>query len=105
VGVAVLEGLIKPGYPLIRGDGKRVGTIMQIQDKGKNIPEARKGMEVAISIEGNIMVGRQVREGDELYVDVPEEHAITLMTQFKDHLTEEEIALLKEILRIKRSSK
>jgi translation initiation factor 5B len=105
VGVAVLEGLIKPGYPLIRGDGKRVGTIMQIQDKGKNIPEARKGMEVAISIEGNIMVGRQVREGDELYVDVPEEHAITLMTQFKDHLTEDEIALLKEILKIRRASK
>ncbi len=25
VGIAVLEGLIKPGYPLIRGDGKRVG--------------------------------------------------------------------------------
>jgi translation initiation factor 5B len=78
---------------------------MQIQDKGKNIPEARKGMEIAISIEGNIIIGRQVKEGDELYVDVPEGHAITLMTQFKDHLTEEEIALLKEILRIKRSSK
>lgn len=98
--------MIKPGYPLIRGgDGRRVGTIMQIQDKGKNIPEARKGMEVAISIEGNIMVGRQIKEGDELYVDVPEEHAITLMTQFKDQLTEDEIALLKEILKIKRSSK
>jgi translation initiation factor 5B len=105
VGVAVLEGLIKPGYPLMRSDGKRIGTIMQIQDKGKAIPEARKGMEVAISIEGNIIIGRQVKEGDELYVDVPEEHAITLMTQFRDHLTEEEIALLKEILRIKRSSK
>ncbi|ADN51579.1 translation initiation factor IF-2 [Vulcanisaeta distributa] len=105
VGIAVLEGVIKPGYPLIRGDGRRVGTIMQIQDKGKNIPEARKGMEVAISIEGNIMVGRQIKEGDELYVDVPEEHAITLMTQFKDQLTEDEIALLKEILKIKRSSK
>ncbi len=90
---------------MIRGDGKRVGTIMQIQDKGKNIQEARKGMEVAISIEGNIMVGRQVKEGDELYVDVPEEHAITLMTQFKDQLTEDEISLLKEILKIKRSSK
>jgi translation initiation factor eaIF-5B len=51
------------------------------------------------------MVGRQVRESDELYVDVPEEHAITLMTQFKDHLTEDEIALLKEILKIRRTSK
>ncbi|BDR92984.1 translation initiation factor IF-2 [Vulcanisaeta souniana] len=105
VGVAVLEGVIKPGYTLMRGDGKKVGTIMQIQDKGKNIQEARKGMEVAISIEGNVMIGRQIKEGDELYIDVPEEHAITLMTQFKDQLTEDEMALLKEILRIKRSSK
>ncbi|MFB6470346.1 MAG: translation initiation factor IF-2 [Vulcanisaeta sp. AZ3] len=105
VGVAVLEGIIKPGYTLIRGDGKRIGTIMQIQDKGKGIPEAKKGMEVAISIEGNIIVGRQVKEGDELYVDVPEDHAITLMTQFKSELTEDEINLLKEILRIKRQAK
>lgn len=105
VGVAVLEGLIKPGYPLMRGDGRKVGTIMQIQDKGKSIPEARKGMEVAISIEGNVMVGRQIKEGDELYVDIPEEHAITLMTQFKDQLTEDEITLLKEILKIKRSKR
>ncbi len=105
VGVSVIEGMIKPGYPLMRGDGKRIGTVMQIQDKGKNIQEARKGMEVAISIEGNLMVGRQIKEGDELYVDVPEEHAITLMTQFKDQLIEDEIALLKEILKIKRSSK
>ncbi|MGC8606408.1 MAG: translation initiation factor IF-2 [Vulcanisaeta sp.] len=105
VGVAVIEGLIKPGYPLMRGDGKRIGTIMQIQDKGKNIQEAKKGMEVAISIEGNLMVGRQIKEGDELYVDVPEEHVITLMTQFKDQLSEDELSLLREILKIRRSSK
>ncbi|WP_069807444.1 translation initiation factor IF-2 [Vulcanisaeta thermophila] len=105
VGISVLEGLIKPGYPLIRGDGRRVGVIMQIQDKGKPVPMARKGMEVAISIEGNVMVGRQVKEGDELYVDVPEEHALALMSQFREYLTEDEINLLKDIIKIKRRSR
>ncbi len=105
VGVAVLEGMIKPGYPLMRADGKRIGTIMQIQEKGKPLPMAKKGMEVAISIQGNIMIGRHVKEGDELYVDVPEEHAMALLMQFREYLSEDEIALLKEILKIKRSTR
>jgi len=102
VGVRVLEGIIKPGYPLVRPDGREVGRIMQIQDKGKPIPYARKGMEVAISIEGRVIVGRHIKEGDELYVNVPDEHAVRLLTEYRQYLSDDEVELLKEFLKLKR---
>ncbi len=102
VGVEVLGGVIKPGYPLMREDGRRIGVIKQIQDKGKPIPEARAGMAVAISIEGRVMVGRHIDEGDVLYTDIPEKHAQLLLTKYRSWLTDDEMTVFKEIIRIKR---
>jgi len=102
VGVSVLGGIIKPGYPLVRPDGRRVGVISQVQDKGRNIGFARKGMEVAISIQGNVMVPRHIKEGDELYVDVPEDHALELLSKYKDYLSEDEIEVLMELRKLRR---
>jgi translation initiation factor 5B len=102
VGVEVLGGVIKPGYPLMREDGKSIGTIHQIQDRGKSIPEARAGMAVAISIRGRVMVGRHIDEGDILYTDIPEKHAILWLTKYKNELSDDEKLVLKEIIKIKR---
>ncbi len=102
VGVEVLGGVIKPGYPLMRDDGRPLGRIMQIQDKGKPVPEARVGQAVAISIKGNIMIGRHVDEGDIMYTDVPDEHARKLLTKYKSELSNDELMVLKEIAEIKR---
>ncbi|BEP18619.1 translation initiation factor IF-2 [Pyrofollis japonicus] len=102
VGVEVLGGIIKPGYPLMREDGKRIGTIMQIQDRGKTVQEARAGMAVAISIKGHVLVGRHIDEGDVLYTDIPERHAILWLTKYKNELSDDEMMVLKEILKIKR---
>lgn len=102
VGVEVLGGIIRPGYPLMREDGRTLGQIMQIQDKGKPIPEARAGMAVAISIRGNIMIGRHVDEGDIMYTDIPDAHAKKLILKFLDDLSDDEKLVLKEIIRIKR---
>ncbi|HIQ10743.1 MAG TPA: translation initiation factor IF-2 [Pyrodictium sp.] len=105
VGVEVLGGVIKPGYPLMREDGKHIGEIMQIQDRGKTIPEARVGMAVAISIRGHIMVGRHVDEGDILYTDIPEQHVNLWLTKYKSELSDDEKMVLKEIINIKRKQK
>lgn len=102
VGVEVLGGVIKPGYPLMREDGRRVGTIHQIQDRGKTVQEARAGMAVAVSIRGHILVGRHVNEGDVLYTDVPERHALLWLTKYKSELSDDEKMVLKEIVKIKR---
>ncbi|NPA86399.1 MAG: translation initiation factor IF-2 [Candidatus Diapherotrites archaeon] len=74
VGVRVLGGVIRPKYPLMREDGKVIGTIRGIQSEGRPLEEAKEGMEVAVAIDGP-MVGRHIDEGDVLYTDVPKEHA------------------------------
>jgi translation initiation factor 5B len=67
LGVEILAGKIVPKVGIIRvEDGEDLGEIQQIQDKGKTIPEADKGMQVAISMDKPI-VGRHVFEKDMLY--------------------------------------
>ena len=102
VGVEVLGGIIKPGYPLMREDGRRIGSIMQIQERGQTLPEARVGQAVAISIKGRVLVGRHIDEGDILYTDIPENHVVTLLTKYKSELSQDETMVLREIVKIKR---
>lgn len=104
VGVKVLAGKIQPKYSLINSSNEKVGSILQIQDKGQNIKEAARDMEVAVSIKGPI-VGRHIKEGDILYVDVPESHVRILLTKFKNDLTIDEIETLQELIEIKRKEK
>ena len=101
-GVEILAGRIKPRLVLVRAeDGKEVGEIQQIQEKGEALPEAGAGMQVAISMDKPV-VGRHVFEKDVLYVKVPEEHAKLLLSEFVDKLTVEEQEALKEYVEIMR---
>ena len=100
VGIKVLEGILKPGTPLMREDGKNVGHVMQIQDRGQVLKEARKGLEVAISIRGDVIIGRHVKEGDILYSDIPFEH-IERLREYAESLPPEDLTLLDEIEKIK----
>jgi translation initiation factor 5B len=95
-GVEILAGRIVPKVGLIRAeDGSEVGDIQQIQEKGKALSLADKGMQVAISMDEPIF-GRHVFENDVLYVKVPETDAKLLQTSFADKLTDEEQEALKE---------
>jgi len=104
VGIEVLGGILKPKQPLMKEDGRRIGEIIQIQDKKKSIDRATKGMNVAISIKGNIIVGRQIDEGEVLYTDVPAEDLEILVTKFKDLVSEDMKEVIKEIIKIKRKN-
>ncbi|QGR18832.1 translation initiation factor IF-2 [Stygiolobus azoricus] len=104
VGVEVLGGIIKPKSSLIKKDGRKVGEIQQIQDNKKTVEKATKGMEVAVSIKGNVMVGRQIEEGDVLYTDVPKEDLEILLTKYKDIITDDMKEVIKEIINIKKIS-
>ncbi|MFW9985301.1 MAG: translation initiation factor IF-2 [Candidatus Odinarchaeota archaeon] len=101
VGVRVLAGRVRAKSTLITPENKKIGTIQQIQDKGETIREARIGAEIAVSIRG-ATVGRQIDEGDILYVDLPEGMVIRLSQDFKDNLTSDELELLTEFLELKR---
>ncbi len=102
VGVKIEAGVIKPGYPLMDEQGRPLGRIMAIRDRDRSLSEARLGMEVAISIQGRILIGRHVDEGDIMYTNVPAEHAKQLVTEFRDLVGKDELNVLKEIAEIKR---
>ncbi len=99
VGVEVLAGQIRAKYQLIKMDGTDLGDVSQIQDKGETIPEARAGMQVAISLEKPV-VGRHIDEKDTLYVKIPEAHAKLLRTKFLERLTIDEQEVLNEYVRL-----
>jgi len=101
VGVEVLAGRIKPKHVLVKENGRNVGEIMQIQDRGKAVSEANVGLQVAVSL-SKAIVGRHIHEGEVFYVRVPEAHAKVLLTKFQDRLTAEEIGALNEFIEIMR---
>jgi translation initiation factor 5B len=101
VGVRILGGSVRSQVSLIREDGAVVGTVKGIQERNENISSARMGKEVAVSIDGPT-VGRQIHEGDLLYVNIPERHTRILELELKSRLTDDELETLEKFLEIKR---
>jgi translation initiation factor 5B len=101
-GVEILAGSIKPKYALIRAeDGEEIGEIQQIQDQGKALPYAEKGMQIAVSMEKPIF-GRHIFEKDVLYVKVPEQDVKALQATFTERLTAEEQEALNDYVNVMR---
>ena len=103
VGVEVLGGVLKNHTQLIRDDGVEVGQIKQLEIQGEPVKEARKNSKLAVSIEGPT-VGRQINEGDVLYVSMNENNYKGLK-KFLDLMDDSEREVLEEIVIIKRRDK
>jgi translation initiation factor 5B len=101
VGVQVVGGVVRTQTNLMREDGANVGAIKGIQAHNENVGSATVGQEVAISIDGPT-VGRQIHEGDILYVNIPEKHARIVEMELKPKLSEDEREVLEKFLEIKR---
>ena len=97
-GIRVLAGRIRPGMPLMRDDGKRIGRVRSVRSGEEVVTEAIAGKEVAIAVDG-ITVGRQVKGGDVLLVELSEEDARTLRDA---ELNPDEREVLEQIATIKR---
>ena len=100
-GIEVLGGSVRKGSGLLGETGLRVGTVESMQDKGENLPSISKGQKVAMAIKDGVF-GRNLEEGDELYVDIPENHYKILETEMKSDLSEDEIDILQKTVDIKR---
>ncbi len=97
VGVEIISGTLTPDCRILRMDGRIVGRIKEIQKDGKTIKYAKKGDQVAIGIE-NVIIGRQLNEGDVVYSFIPAED----MTRINiEELREDEVETLREIKGIK----
>jgi translation initiation factor 5B len=79
------------------GSFTRVGQLKSIQDEGEDVDEARSGERVAVSIDGPT-VGRQIEEGDELWVDLPEKHAKVLEQELLEDIPADEREALHQFL-------
>ncbi len=102
-GVEVIAGKLRPKVRLMDSKGKELGTVEQIQDKGKSLQEANSGEKVAISVEGPTL-GRQVKENDLIYT-LPRSHDVKLIrAKYLDSLSPEEVGVLDEIVRLKSES-
>jgi translation initiation factor 5B len=100
VGIRVLAGTVRPGVRLMRPDGSEVGVLRGLQDDNRSLDHADASQEVAAAIEGAI-VGRNLMEGDLLYVALPESAARALKNA---PLPAAERAVLDEVLKIRRAS-
>jgi translation initiation factor 5B len=98
VGVKVLGGTLRPGVRLMKVDGTEVGTLKSLQKDGESVPQAEEAAELAASIDGAV-VGRNLREGDQLLVAIPESAARALRQQ---ELTPREAEILEEVARLHR---
>ncbi len=95
VGVRVNEGRLRDGWKVMNKEGKVVGEIRGMQHEGKAVKEAKKGDEIAVSIDG-ANVGRNLFEGDKLYCCIPASQYCSLM-KYSSEFTEEEKELLNDI--------
>ena len=94
-GVQILEGRVKKGYRLMNSSGQFVGEIRGIQHEKKDVDEATKGMQVAVSCD-KITYGKDVNENEVLYVHMLEEEQKKWDKQM-DLLDNDEKQLLEEI--------
>ncbi len=98
VGVEILAGTITPGYRLMRDDGKVVGKIREIQKANEQVKSAKKGEQVAVSID-DVVIGRNLNEEDTVYSFVSDED---MQRIDKEELSSEELQILKEIIEVKK---
>ncbi|WP_094228182.1 translation initiation factor IF-2 [Methanolobus psychrotolerans] len=101
VGVKIIGGVVKTNVEVVNTNGEVVGKVKGLQMRGENISEAKVGMEVAMAIEGPT-VGRQIKEEDTLFVNVPERHAKKIEHEIYDSMTADELEALDAFLAIKR---
>ncbi|MBE0523520.1 MAG: translation initiation factor IF-2 [Methanosarcinales archaeon] len=101
VGVEVEGGIIKTKLNVMKEDGTRIGVIKGIQEHGENVGEVKLHAQVAVSIDGPI-VGRQIHEGELLFIDIPEKHAKIVEQELIESISVDELETLEMFMDIKR---
>ncbi|MFC7223676.1 translation initiation factor IF-2 [Halalkalicoccus sp. GCM10025322] len=100
VGVEVLGGTVRNNARVTKFEGNdptRVGRIKGIQEQGEDVSEARQGKRVSVAIDGPT-VGRQIEEGDELWIELPEKHAKILEQELAEDIPADEREVLQMYL-------
>ncbi|MCL4326527.1 MAG: translation initiation factor IF-2 [Candidatus Thermoplasmatota archaeon] len=99
VGVKIIGGILYSGIRLINDEGVITGSVKSIQNEGKNLENANKKDEVAISIDIAV-VGKTIHENQILYSDMSEKDIKRLREA--NVLTPEEEEIIEKIIVVKR---
>jgi translation initiation factor 5B len=100
VGVEIMSGTVKNNQRVVKFENNeptRVGELSGIQEQGEDVSSARAGTRVSIAIDGPT-VGRQIEEGDELWIELPEKHAKILEQELSDEIPADELESLQGYL-------
>ncbi|WP_224448579.1 translation initiation factor IF-2 [Haloprofundus salilacus] len=100
VGVEIMSGTLKNNMRVVKFDGDkptRVGQLSGIQEQGEDVKQVRAGNRVSVAIDGPT-VGRQIDEGDELWVELPEKHAKILEQELSSEIPGDELEALQGYL-------
>ena len=99
-GVRVLAGRIMVGQKVLRPDNRVIGRIRSMRSGEQGLKEATQGDEVAIAVT-EVTVGRQVDEGDILYIEMDERDVLRLREE-NVKLTPDEEDVIGELQRLKK---
>ena len=97
-GFEIVDGLIQSDSKLMKSDGKIIGSVHSLEEKGKTIKTAEKGSQIAVSIDGPVL-GRSIKENDHLYTYLTKDQFRTLVKN-KHLLKSHELKALEEIQEI-----
>lgn len=100
-GAEIQVGRLRQKVQVINEEGKKVGTVHQIQESGKSMEEAKAGMQVAVSLK-EPTIGRQINEGDFFYTDLHSRQAKLLSEKFLHRLNDAEKEILDFVIGLKR---
>ncbi len=100
VGVEVQAGTLKAGVSLMKTNGEPITSAKAIQKEQQTVPELTRNDRGAVSLP-NLIVGRNIKEGDVLYSVISEED-FRKYKEFRQYLKEDERNVLKEIAEIMR---
>lgn len=99
VGMRILGGRLRVDQKFLLPDGRVVGQVKSIRKGEESIKEALPGEEVAVAID-EVTIGRQMDQGDVLYVDMPEGDARKFI-RTPGMLNHDELEIVKEVQKVK----
>jgi len=102
-GVEILAGRLRPKSRLMDSEGRELGLLEQIQDKGESLQEVKMGQKVAISVTGPTL-GRSIKENDTIFTYPNSHEAKLLRSKFLGSLNEDDLLALEEIVKIRSAS-
>ena len=100
-GIRIDVGRLKQKTFIMNSNGRRIGSVHQLQRDKKTVDDARMGDSVACSVNG-VTIGRQITEESIYYTSLNSSQAKQISKSFMHRLSSAEIKVFNEMIEIHR---